>query len=131
MLRPETHADDAGWNPLQDRPAPQQLQRPWKGKRFGAAEYPPDDVVLDRPLEPLRPIMATTSHPHLPRTAPALVPAARINKAPRQQISVSDGHHFERITSCVCADGDYFRIWVADDRRPGVRIELEERIRHS
>ncbi|MBE3064422.1 MAG: AAA family ATPase [Spirochaetes bacterium] len=25
------------------------------------------------------------------------------------------------------ADGDYFRIWVADDRRPGVRIELEGR----
>jgi energy-coupling factor transporter ATP-binding protein EcfA2 len=25
------------------------------------------------------------------------------------------------------ADGDYFRIWVADDRRPGVRIELESR----
>lgn len=25
------------------------------------------------------------------------------------------------------ADGDYFRIWVADDRRPGVKIELEER----
>jgi energy-coupling factor transporter ATP-binding protein EcfA2 len=23
------------------------------------------------------------------------------------------------------ADGDYFRIWVADDRRPGVKIELE------
>jgi len=27
------------------------------------------------------------------------------------------------------ADGDYFRIWVADDRRPGVRIELEGRSR--
>jgi predicted ATPase len=25
------------------------------------------------------------------------------------------------------ADGDYFRIWVADDRRPGVDIELESR----
>ncbi|MBE0467655.1 MAG: hypothetical protein IBX71_10595, partial [Candidatus Desulforudis sp.] len=25
------------------------------------------------------------------------------------------------------ADGDYFRIWVADDRRPGVPIELESR----
>ncbi len=25
------------------------------------------------------------------------------------------------------ADGDYFRIWVADERRPGVQIELEER----
>jgi len=25
------------------------------------------------------------------------------------------------------ADGDYFRIWVADDRRPGVKIELEAR----
>jgi predicted ATP-dependent endonuclease of OLD family len=25
------------------------------------------------------------------------------------------------------ADGDYFRIWVADDRRPGVNIELEGR----
>ncbi|MBU4277172.1 MAG: AAA family ATPase [Proteobacteria bacterium] len=25
------------------------------------------------------------------------------------------------------ADGDYFRIWVSDDRRPGVEIELEER----
>ncbi len=25
------------------------------------------------------------------------------------------------------ADGDYFRIWVADDRRPGVKIELESR----
>jgi len=25
------------------------------------------------------------------------------------------------------ADGDYFRIWVADDRRPGVEIELEGR----
>jgi hypothetical protein len=25
------------------------------------------------------------------------------------------------------ADGDYFRIWVADDRRPGIRIELEGR----
>lgn len=27
------------------------------------------------------------------------------------------------------ADGDYFRIWVADDRRPGVKIELEGRSR--
>ena len=25
------------------------------------------------------------------------------------------------------ADGDYFRIWIADDRRPGVEIELEAR----
>ena len=25
------------------------------------------------------------------------------------------------------ADGDYFRVWVADDRRPGVKIELEGR----
>ncbi len=25
------------------------------------------------------------------------------------------------------ADGDYFRIWIADDRRPGVKIELEAR----
>jgi predicted ATP-dependent endonuclease of OLD family len=25
------------------------------------------------------------------------------------------------------ADGDYFRIWIADDRRPGVEIELESR----
>lgn len=25
------------------------------------------------------------------------------------------------------ADGDYFRVWIADDRRPGVRIELEGR----
>jgi hypothetical protein len=25
------------------------------------------------------------------------------------------------------ADGDYFRIWVSDDRRPGVEIELESR----
>jgi len=25
------------------------------------------------------------------------------------------------------ADGDYFRVWVADDRRPGVKIELESR----
>lgn len=25
------------------------------------------------------------------------------------------------------ADGDYFRIWIADDRRPGVKIELESR----
>lgn len=25
------------------------------------------------------------------------------------------------------ADGDYFRIWVADDRRPGIEIELEAR----
>lgn len=25
------------------------------------------------------------------------------------------------------ADGDYFRIWVADDRRPNVKIELEDR----
>ena len=25
------------------------------------------------------------------------------------------------------ADGDYFRIWIADDRRPGVKIELEGR----
>jgi hypothetical protein len=25
------------------------------------------------------------------------------------------------------ADGEYFRVWVADDRRPGVRIELEGR----
>jgi hypothetical protein len=25
------------------------------------------------------------------------------------------------------ADGDYFRIWIADDKRPGVRIELEGR----
>ncbi len=25
------------------------------------------------------------------------------------------------------ADGNYFRIWVADDRRPGVKVELEDR----
>jgi energy-coupling factor transporter ATP-binding protein EcfA2 len=25
------------------------------------------------------------------------------------------------------ADGDYFRIWIADDKRPGVKIELESR----
>jgi len=32
-----------------------------------------------------------------------------------------------RHTIAYQADGDYFRIWVADDRRPGVRIELESR----
>jgi len=32
-----------------------------------------------------------------------------------------------RHTITYQADGDYFRIWVADDRRPGVLIELESR----
>ncbi|MDK9700106.1 MAG: ATP-binding protein [bacterium] len=32
-----------------------------------------------------------------------------------------------RHTIDYLADGDYFRIWVADERRPGVRIELESR----
>ncbi len=39
----------------------------------------------------------------------------------------SDWYQQRRHVIDYQADGDYFRIWVADDRRPGVRIELEER----
>ncbi len=39
----------------------------------------------------------------------------------------NDWYGQRRHTIDYQADGDYFRIWVADDRRPGVRIELEGR----
>ena len=39
----------------------------------------------------------------------------------------NDWYLQRRHTIDYYADGDYFRIWVADDRRPGVRIELEGR----
>ncbi len=39
----------------------------------------------------------------------------------------NDWYQQRRHTIDYQADGDYFRIWVADDRRPGVRIELEGR----
>ena len=39
----------------------------------------------------------------------------------------NDWYEQRRHTIDYQADGDYFRIWVADDRRPGVRIELEGR----
>jgi hypothetical protein len=39
----------------------------------------------------------------------------------------NDWYGQRRHTIDYQADGDYFRIWVADDRRPGVKIELEER----
>jgi hypothetical protein len=37
----------------------------------------------------------------------------------------NDWYPSRRHTIDYQADGDYFRIWVADDRRPGVKIELE------
>ena len=39
----------------------------------------------------------------------------------------SDWWHQRRHRIRYHADGDYFRIWVADDRRPHVEIELESR----
>ena len=39
----------------------------------------------------------------------------------------NDWYQQRRHTIDYQADGGYFRIWVADDRRPGVRIELEGR----
>jgi energy-coupling factor transporter ATP-binding protein EcfA2 len=39
----------------------------------------------------------------------------------------NDWYQQRRHTIDYQADGDYFRIWVADDRRPGVKIELEGR----
>lgn len=39
----------------------------------------------------------------------------------------NDWYQQRRHTVEYQADGDYFRIWVADDRRPGVKIELEGR----
>lgn len=39
----------------------------------------------------------------------------------------NDWYEQRRHTIEYQADGDYFRIWVADDRRPGVKIELEGR----
>lgn len=39
----------------------------------------------------------------------------------------SEWFHQRRHSIRYHADGDYFRIWVADDRRPGVEIELESR----
>jgi predicted ATP-dependent endonuclease of OLD family len=39
----------------------------------------------------------------------------------------NDWYEQRRHTIDYQADGDYFRIWVADDRRPGVGIELEGR----
>lgn len=39
----------------------------------------------------------------------------------------SDWFHQRRHSIRYHADGDYFRIWIADDRRPGVEIELESR----
>jgi hypothetical protein len=41
----------------------------------------------------------------------------------------NDWYGQRRHTIDYQADGDYFRIWVADDRRPGVKIELEGRSR--
>jgi len=39
----------------------------------------------------------------------------------------SEWFHQRRHNIRYHADGDYFRIWVSDDRRPGVEIELESR----
>jgi predicted ATP-dependent endonuclease of OLD family len=39
----------------------------------------------------------------------------------------NDWYQQRRHTIDYQADGDYFRIWIADDRRPGVKIELEGR----
>lgn len=39
----------------------------------------------------------------------------------------NDWYQQRRHAVAYQADGDYFRIWVADDRRPGVNIELEGR----
>jgi len=39
----------------------------------------------------------------------------------------NDWYRQRRHTIDYQADGDYFRVWVADDRRPGVKIELEGR----
>lgn len=39
----------------------------------------------------------------------------------------NDWYLQRRHTIDYYADGDYFRIWIADDRRPGVKIELEGR----
>lgn len=39
----------------------------------------------------------------------------------------SEWFHQRRHNIRYQADGDYFRIWISDDRRPGVEIELESR----
>jgi hypothetical protein len=39
----------------------------------------------------------------------------------------SEWFHQRRHNIRYHADGDYFRIWISDDRRPGVEIELESR----
>ncbi len=39
----------------------------------------------------------------------------------------SEWFHQRRHSIRYHADGDYFRIWISDDRRPGVEIELESR----
>ena len=39
----------------------------------------------------------------------------------------SEWFHHRRHNIRYDVDGDYFRIWVSDDRRPGVEIELESR----
>ena len=39
----------------------------------------------------------------------------------------SEWWHQRRHTIEYLADGNYFRVWISDDRRPGVKIELESR----
>lgn len=41
--------------------------------------------------------------------------------------SFSEWFHQRRHSIRYHADGEYFRIWISDDRRPGVEIELESR----
>src|SRR6266567_1353401 len=53
MLGTEPDSDYAGGNAPQNWPAPEQLQRPWKGQRFGAAKDPLDNVVLNDDLKSL------------------------------------------------------------------------------
>jgi len=54
MLGTEPDSDYAGGNAPQNWPAPEQLQRPWKGQRFCAAKDPPDNIVLNDDLKSLR-----------------------------------------------------------------------------
>ena len=54
--------------------------------------------------------------------------AIKLNSASLDITSRFNGWYGQRRhTIDYQADGDYFRIWVADDRRPGVKIELEGR----
>jgi hypothetical protein len=54
VLGAEANSDQPGRNSPQNGPAAQKFQGPRKGKGLGAAENPPDHVVLYGDLQPLR-----------------------------------------------------------------------------